>query len=61
VNRRIPGQLLHGEAHRWNVLNTTNGLLFMDFENTAYGPVEYDLAWAQSGVALLEVLRDGPP
>jgi Ser/Thr protein kinase RdoA (MazF antagonist) len=103
VNRRIPGQLLHGEPHRWNVLNTTNGLLFMDFENTAYGPVEYDLAWApkvvsdryrdadqnlvgecrglvlamvaayrwrrddqhpsgrQSGVALLNVLRDGPP
>lgn len=103
VNRRTPGQLLHGEPHRWNVLNTTNGLLFMDFENTAYRPVEYDLAWApeavsdryrdadqdllgacrglvlamvaayrwrrddqhpsgrRSGVALLDVLRDGPP
>jgi aminoglycoside phosphotransferase (APT) family kinase protein len=103
VNRRIPGQLLHGEPHRQNVLNTANGPLFTDFENTAYGPVEYDLAWApkavsdryrdadqnlvgecrglvlamvaayrwrrddqhpsgrQSGVALLNVLRDGPP
>jgi hypothetical protein len=103
VHRRIPGQLLHGEPHRWNVLSTTNGLLFMDFENTAYGPVEYDLAWVpevvsdryrdadqnlvgecrglvlamvaayrwrrddqhpsgrQSGVALLNILRNGPP
>jgi len=103
VSRRTSEQLLHGEPHSWNVLNTENGPLFMDFENTAYGPVEYDLAWVpiavsdryrdadqelvsecrglvlamiaayrwrrddqhpggrQSGVALLNVLRDGPP
>lgn len=103
VNRSMPEQLLHGEPHRWNVLNTKNGPLFTDFENTAHGPVEYDLAWVpkavsdryrdadrdlvgecrglvlamvaayrwrrddqhpsgrQSGVALLHVLRDGPP
>ena len=103
VNRRVPGQLLHGEPHPGNVLNTENGPLFMDFENTAYGPVEYDLGWVptavsgryrdadqdlvgecrglvlamiaayrwrrddqhpsgrQSGVALLTVLRNGPP
>jgi aminoglycoside phosphotransferase (APT) family kinase protein len=103
VNRRRPGQLLHGEPHTWNVLNTDNGPLFMDFENTALGPIEYDLAWVpkvvsdryrvadqdlvgdcrglvlamiavyrwrrddqhpsgrQSGVVLLNVLRDGPP
>lgn len=103
VSRRLPEQLLHGEPHRWNVLNTKNGPLFMDFENTALGPVEYDLAWVpkvvsdryrdadqdlvgecrglvlamvaayrwrrddqhpsgrQSGVVLLNVLRDGPP
>jgi Ser/Thr protein kinase RdoA (MazF antagonist) len=103
VNRRQPEQLLHGEPHPGNVLNTENGPLFMDFENTAYGPVEYDLGWVptavsdryrdadqnlvgecrglvlamiaayrwrrddqhpsgrQSGVALLTVLRDGPP
>jgi aminoglycoside phosphotransferase (APT) family kinase protein len=103
VNRRVPGQLLHGEPHPGNVLNTENGPLFVDFENTAYGPVEYDLGWVptavsaryrdadqdlvgecrglvlamiaasrwrrddqhpsgrQSGVALLTVLRDGPP
>lgn len=103
VNRRLPEQLLHGEPHSWNVLNTNNGPLFIDFENTALGPVEYDLAWVpkavsdryrdadqdlvgecrglvlamvaayrwrrddqhpsgrQSGVAFLNVLRDGPP
>ena len=103
VNRRAPEQLLHGEPHPWNVLNTKNGPLFIDFENTAHGPVEYDLAWVpnevserypeadqdlvgecrgvvlaivathrwsrddehpsgrQSGVAFLNVLRDGPP
>ncbi len=26
------------------MLDTTNGLLFIDFENTARGPVEYDRA-----------------
>jgi len=103
VNRRAPEQLLHGEPHPWNVLNTNHGPLFIDFENTAHGPVEYDLAWVpdevseryldadqdlvgecrgvvlaivaahrwsrddqhpsgrQSGVAFLNVLRDGPP
>ena len=103
VNRRRPEQLLHGEPHRGNVLSTKNGPLFIDFENTAYGPVEYDLAWVpkvvsdryrdadqnlvgecrglvlamiaayrwrrddqhpsgrHSGVALLSLLRDGPP
>lgn len=103
VSRRVPGRLLHGEPHRWNALSTKNGPLFTDFENTARGPVEYDLAWVpkavsdsyrdadqdlvgecrglvlamvaayrwrrddqhpsgrQSGVALLNVLRDGLP
>jgi aminoglycoside phosphotransferase (APT) family kinase protein len=103
VNRRRPEQLLHGEPHPGNVLSTKNGPLFIDFENTAYGPVEYDLAWVpkvvsdryrdadqnlvgecrglvlamiaayrwrrddqhpsgrHSGVALLSLLRDGPP
>jgi Ser/Thr protein kinase RdoA (MazF antagonist) len=103
ANRRVPEQLLHGEPHPGNVLSTENGPLFVDFENTAYGPVEYDLGWVptavsgryrgadqdlvgecrglvlamiaayrwrrddqhpsgrQSGVALLTVLRAGPP
>ena len=50
VYRRAPEQLLHGEPHPWNVLTTKNGLLFIDFENTAHGPVEYDLAWVPEGV-----------
>jgi aminoglycoside phosphotransferase (APT) family kinase protein len=96
-------QLLHGEPHLWNVLVTKDGPLFIDFENCARGPVEFDLAWVpravseryqdadqdliaecrgvllalvaahrwrrddqhpsgrQSGVACLNVLRDGPP
>jgi Ser/Thr protein kinase RdoA (MazF antagonist) len=37
VNRRAPEQVLHGEPRPWNVLNTENGPLFMDFENTAHG------------------------
>ena len=44
-------QLLHGEPHPWNVLNTENGPLFIDFENTAHGPVEYDLAWVPEEVS----------
>jgi Ser/Thr protein kinase RdoA (MazF antagonist) len=45
VNRDAPEQLLHGEPHPGNVLITRNGPLFIDFENTAHGPVEYDLGW----------------
>lgn len=51
ANRRAPEQLLHGEPHSWNVLNTKNGPLFIDFENTAHGPVEYDLAWVPKEVS----------
>ncbi len=103
VNRHAPEQLLHGEPHPGNLLITRNGPLFIDFENTAHGPVEYDLGWVpedvsdryadadqdlvgefrglvmamvaayrwrrddrhpsgrESGVAFLNVLRDGPP
>jgi aminoglycoside phosphotransferase (APT) family kinase protein len=38
-------QLLHGEPHPGNVIDTKNGPLFFDFENCARGPVEFDLAW----------------
>jgi hypothetical protein len=37
-------QLLHGEPHPGNVLNTTNGPLFIDLETACRGPVEFDLA-----------------
>ena len=48
---RAPEQLLHGEPHPGNVLNTKYGPLFIDFENTARGPVEYDLAWVPEEVS----------
>jgi aminoglycoside phosphotransferase (APT) family kinase protein len=51
VNRRGAEQLLHGEPHPGNILHTKNGPLFIDFENTARGPVEYDLAWVPSEVS----------
>ena len=51
VNRRASEQLLHGEPHPWNVLDTKNGPLFIDFENTSRGPVEYDLAWVPKEVS----------
>ncbi|MEQ7127662.1 aminoglycoside phosphotransferase family protein [Actinopolymorpha sp. B11F2] len=51
LNRRAPEQLLHGEPHPGNILTTKNGPLFIDFENTAHGPVEYDLAWVPSEVS----------
>ena len=44
-------QLLHGEPHPWNVLDTKDGPLFIDFENCARGPVEFDLAWAPRRVS----------
>lgn len=44
-------QLLHGEPHPWNLLNTAQGPLFIDFENCARGPVEYDLAWVPAEVS----------
>ena len=38
-------QLLHGEPHPGNVLNTKNdGLLFIDLETCCRGPAEFDLA-----------------
>jgi hypothetical protein len=50
VGRGAPEQLLHGEPHQGNVLNTTHGPLFIDFENCVRGPVEFDLAWAPGAV-----------
>ena len=47
----IPEQLLHGEPHPWNLLDTNRGVQFIDFENTCLGPLEYDLAWVPDDVA----------
>jgi len=44
LERGAAEQLLHGEPHPGNVLSTTSGLLFIDFETCCRGPVEFDLA-----------------
>jgi aminoglycoside phosphotransferase (APT) family kinase protein len=43
-------QLLHGEPHPGNVLSTTKGPLFIDFETCCRGPVEFDIAHAPEPV-----------
>jgi hypothetical protein len=50
VDRRAPEQLLHGEPHPWNVLDTDIGPRFVDFENCVRGPVEWDLGWVPAAV-----------
>lgn len=51
MDRHAPEQLLHGEPHPWNVIDSDNGPLFIDFENTTQGPVEYDIAWVPDAVS----------
>jgi len=46
-------QLLHGEPHPGNVLNTREGPLFIDFETCCRGPVEFDLAHVPEEVSRL--------
>ncbi|RYD37523.1 MAG: aminoglycoside phosphotransferase family protein [Verrucomicrobiaceae bacterium] len=42
--RGFPRQPLHGDAHPGNLMNTTLGPLWTDWEDTFLGPVEWDLA-----------------
>ncbi|WP_152365745.1 phosphotransferase family protein [Microlunatus speluncae] len=51
THRRAPEQVLHGEPHPANLIITRNGPLFIDFENTAHGPIEYDLGWVPQEVS----------
>jgi Phosphotransferase enzyme family len=45
IGERSSGeQLLHGEPHAGNLLNTKSGPLFIDLETCCRGPVEFDLA-----------------
>jgi thiamine kinase-like enzyme len=45
ISERSSGeQLLHGEPHAGNLLNTKSGPLFIDLETCCRGPVEFDLA-----------------
>ncbi|MGW5562523.1 aminoglycoside phosphotransferase family protein [Streptomyces tendae] len=47
---RAGDQLLHGEPHPGNLLNTRRGPLFVDLATCCRGPVEFDLAHAPEGV-----------
>jgi Phosphotransferase enzyme family len=42
--RSAAEQLLHGEPHAGNMVNTKAGPLFIDLETCCRGPVEFDLA-----------------
>ncbi|MDX3518892.1 phosphotransferase [Streptomyces scabiei] len=46
-------QLLHGEPHPGNLLNTRRGPLFVDLATCCRGPVEFDLAHAPEDVGQL--------
>jgi len=43
-HRGATEQVLHGEPHPGNVLNTSRGPLFIDLETCCRGPIEFDLA-----------------
>ena len=49
--RNAAEQLLHGEPHPGNLLNTKYGLLFTDFETCCRGPVELDVAHVPEDVS----------
>jgi Ser/Thr protein kinase RdoA (MazF antagonist) len=51
VDRGAPEQLLHGEPHPGNLLNTKRGLLLIDLETCCRGPVEFDIAHAPEEVS----------
>jgi Phosphotransferase enzyme family len=41
---QFPLQPIHGDAHFGNVLNTSSGVLWTDWEDVFLGPIEWDLA-----------------
>ena len=54
----FPHQPLHGDAHLGNLMNTTQGLLWADWEDTFSGPVEWDLASIIWNAKILEEDHD---
>jgi thiamine kinase-like enzyme len=50
----LPHQALHGDAHLGNLMNTTRGLLWTDWEDSFQGPVEWDIASAIWNAKVLE-------
>jgi aminoglycoside phosphotransferase (APT) family kinase protein len=51
ARRKAAEQVLHGEPHPGNVLNTTRGPLFVDLETVCRGPLEFDLAQVPRAVS----------
>jgi len=49
-----PHQPLHGDAHMGNLMNTTLGLLWTDWEDTFSGPIEWDVASVIWNAQILE-------
>ncbi len=49
--RSSPEQLLHGEPHSGNLLNTESGPLFIDLETCCLGPIEFDVAHVPDDVS----------
>ena len=49
--RSSPEQLLHGEPHAGNLLNTESGPLFIDLETCCRGPAEFDVAHVPEDVS----------
>jgi len=45
-------QAVHGDAHLGNVLDTTRGVLWTDWEDAFIGPIEHDLACLRSKAEL---------
>lgn len=50
----FPQQAVHGDAHMGNLMNTTEGLLWTDWEDAFAGPVEWDVASVIWNAQLLE-------
>lgn len=50
----LPQQALHGDAHMGNLMMTTQGLLWTDWEDAFSGPIEWDLASVIWNAKLLE-------
>jgi Phosphotransferase enzyme family len=51
AGRSAAEQVLHGEPHPGNVLDTKHGPLFIDLETACRGPVEFDLAHVPRAVS----------
>lgn len=54
----LPAQALHGDAHMGNLMMTTQGMLWSDWEDAFSGPVEWDLASIIWNAKLLDADQD---